>query len=641
MSKKLALNAERLLAEEGPIAVSLDGYQPRRVQQQLATAIEEAIADDSLLIAEAGTGIGKTFAYLVPTLNSGKKVIISTGTKNLQDQLYQKDLPLIRKALALPKKIAILKGRSNYLCKYRIEQIPQENKVLLTKDHLNQLEIIRRQMGKTQFGDTNEIVEIPEDSPVWFYATSTVDNCLGQECPLFKDCYLVKARRKAIEADIIVVNHHLFFADLILKDDGLGDLLPDVDVIVMDEAHQVPEIASQFFGIRISSRQLQELAIDTELEYIREARDAKQLQKASERLKKSIKDMRLAFGENEQRKPWNLLASKESLQKAIQKVSEELTFLRDVLKEHASRSKQLESCWQRAVELLEQFELLTGNTPKAQIHWCEVFSKSFIIHFTPMQVAKQFDGFIKEKSRSWIFTSATLAMNGDFSHFIAQLGLDDARQIKLDSPFDYEKQSLLYLPRYLPDPNDETYTETMLSSVIPVLKSSQGRAFLLLTSHRAVRIAAQRLEQALDYPIFVQGDMGKNQLLEQFKKTQGAILVGTTSFWEGVDVRGAALSCVIIDKLPFVVPNDPVLKARSEQIKQSGGDPFYDYQLPNTAIMLQQGVGRLIRDPLDRGVLMICDPRLITREYGRLLLGSLPKIPKTRDLEKVEAFDFM
>ncbi len=633
--------SEALLAKDGPISKVLTGYEPREIQQKLASAIEQAIADKSLLVAEAGTGVGKTFAYLIPVLNSGKKVILSTGTKNLQDQLYQKDLPLVRKALNVPKKIAILKGRSNYLCKYRIEQIPQENKTLLTKDNLNQLEIIRREMGRTQFGDINEISEIPEDSPVWFYATSNVDNCLGQECPLVKDCYLVKARRKAIESDVIVVNHHLFFADLMLKDDGLGDLLPDVDVLVMDEAHQVPEIASQFFGTRISSRQLQELAIDTELEYIKEVKDAKQLQKAADHLRKNIKDMRLAFGEIEQRAAWVQVAKKKELKVAIEKVLESLTFLRDVLQEHKDRTKQLLACWERAVTFVEQFDLLTGETPESQIHWCEIFSKSFIIHFTPMQVAKQFEVFLKEKSRSWIFTSATLAMNGDFSHFTAQLGLTDATQLKLDSPFDYQKQSLLYLPRYLPDPNSENYTDKMLDAIIPVLQSSQGRAFLLFTSHRAVRIAAEKLKRALDFPIFVQGDMGKNQLLDQFRRTKNAILIGTTSFWEGVDVRGDALSCVIIDKLPFAAPNDPVLKARTEQIKRSGGDPFYEYQLPKTAIMLQQGVGRLIRDPQDRGVLMICDPRLVTREYGRVLLGSLPKMLKTRELQRVQSFEFM
>lgn len=610
---------------------------PREQQQALSMAIEETIQQQKVLIAEAGTGTGKTFAYLIPALMSKKKVVISTGTKSLQDQLFYQDLPFLRKVLAAPIKIALLKGRANYLCKYRIENCLR-TKTVLSQELLSQIEQIRATAPSTRFGETSEIKDIPEDSSVWPQVTSNADNCLGQDCEFYSDCYLVKARRRAMDADIVIVNHHLFFADLSLKQHDFGELLPKTEVFVLDEAHQLPDIAGQFFGERTTSRQLTELTRDTETEVQKIASDLNQVFQVIERLKIAIHTMRTALGEPGLRAPWVTVSAKADLKEAVLHLLDELTFFKEILEKAKERSKGIENCWMRASELCTQFLRLTGETPLDQIHWFEVFSQSFVLHFTPLSIAKEFQLHMNLQAQSWIFTSATLSVASDFTHYKEKMGLEEARSMTFNSPFDYEKQSLLYVPRGLPDPNHKNYTELMIMAILPVLAISKGRTFILFTSHSALKIASTIIEKHIEYPLLVQGTQPKSELLEQYKKLGNAVLLGTGSFWEGIDVRGEALSCVIIDKLPFTMPDDPVQKARSLALRKSGKNPFFVQQLPEATIMLKQGAGRLIRDIQDYGVLVICDPRIVAREYGRIFLQSLPSMPRTRYIEQVEYF---
>ncbi|MFN7097879.1 MAG: ATP-dependent DNA helicase, partial [Gammaproteobacteria bacterium] len=600
-------------------------------------AIEQCIADNGMLVAEAGTGTGKTFAYLIPALLSGKKVIISTGTKTLQDQLFYRDLPRIREGISSPAKIALLKGRGNYICLYHLERNAHQAS-FSSRRVLTDLQYIRAGLNRTQKGEITEFSQVPEDSEVWSYVTSTADNCLGQECAQYTDCYLVKARRKALEADIVVVNHHLFFADLNLKQDKLGELLPNAAVVILDEAHQLPEIASQYFGKHISSRQFLELVHDIEIEQITNAKDMAVLTEQAQALEKTIRDMRLAMGESGQRSPWYRLQNNDELTKAINDVQMAISELDPILQIASERSKGLENCYTRFVEIKLLFTLLTDTNKRPVIHWYETFSHSFVIHHTPQHVAEEFRPHLAAQERSWIFTSATLSVKGEFAHYTDQLGLDSARTLQLPSAFNYAEQALLYVPRYMPDPNDKRFTEAVVNAAIPLINACRGRTFLLFTSHSALKSAAELLASQINFPLLIQGQTGKEKLLKEFCRLGNAVLLGTSSFWEGVDVRGEQLSCVIIDKLPFAVPDDPIFEARINILKQQGREPFTDYQLPEAVITLKQGAGRLIRDITDRGVLMIADGRLVTRDFGAAFLESLPPMTRTREEHKVIDF---
>jgi ATP-dependent DNA helicase DinG len=626
-----------ILGPDGQLARRLPGFAARPQQQEMAEAVAQALADNSLLIAEAGTGTGKTFAYLVPAMLSGQKVIISTGTKNLQDQLFHKDIPLVRDLLGVPVDVALLKGRANYLCHHRL-QLAREEGRFLTRSQTAELQEIGTWSGRTASGDIAELSSLSEDSPLWPQVTSSAENCLGSDCDYLNECFLARARRRAQEADVLVVNHHLLFADMALKDEGFGELLPGANAFILDEAHQLPDTASNFFGTTITANQLLELAHDSIAEEIREASESRDLQVRADKLEKAVRDMRLAFGEALRRGPWKELAGGRELGEAIALVATLLDDLSAGLKSVAARGKGLESCYQRSEVLVERFSLLTGATPEGMIHWYETHSRSFTINFTPMDVAQLFQQQLKAHPCAWVFTSATLAVGESFQHFSDQLGLDGAVTHRWDSPFDYPRQALLYVPPRMPEPNSPGYTAAVVEAALPVLEASRGRAFLLFTSHRALKEAAELLAGRIDYPLLIQGDAPRSRLLEEFRERGNAVLLGTGSFWEGVDVRGEALSCVIIDKLPFASPGDPVLQARIDAMREAGGNPFMDYQLPQAVITLKQGVGRLIRDVQDRGVLVLCDPRLGSKSYGRLFLDSLPAMSKTLKLEVVQRF---
>ena len=631
------MDTTEFFSDNGPLSTVISGYQARSAQVEMATAIADAIDKQQHLIAEAGTGTGKTFAYLVPAILSGKKAIISTGTKNLQDQLFNKDLPIIRKALKVPFIAALLKGRSNYLCSYRLQNAVTST-LGFSKEDAVALAKIKLWAKRTQSGDSSEMAEVNEGDPIWYHATSTLDNCLGQDCPDYSECFLVKARKKAQEADILVVNHHLLCVDWSLRDSGFGELLPNAEVVVIDEAHQLADTASNFLGVTVGAKQLNDLAQDALMEYFKDATDIPALRTACEDLEHEIKDLRLAFGIELKRGEWQDIVSNPKLSGGLQSVKEQMQRLADQLKLASVKTKALESCSKRAEEMLQKLNLILDDRSGKWIRWYETHRKTFTLSLTPLDIASEFHGFMQQHQAAWIFTSATLSIANKFNYFANNLGLNNTLSKSWGSPFDYPNQSLFYHPKGLPQPNDPNFIPLIVEFALPVLQASQGRAFFLFTSHRALNEAAELLAKKIKYPLLIQGSRPKALLLEQFKEAGNAVLLGTSSFWEGVDVRGEALSCVIIDKLPFASPGDPVLKARLEAMTQQGNNPFFEYQLPTAVIALRQGIGRLIRDVTDRGVLMVCDPRLLKKSYGQLFLDSVPPMKRTRDIVDVQEF---
>jgi len=624
-----------LLGSEGPFAKHLPGFAPRAQQQEMAEAVAKTLEKDNLLIAEAGTGTGKTFAYLVPALLCGKKVMISTGTKNLQDQLFHRDLPTVRDALGVSTSIALLKGRANYLCHHRLDLLEGRR---MRVEQQDQLARIRSWRGRTTRGDTAELSEISEDSPIWPMVTSTTDNCLGSECTAYNDCFVMKARKDAQAADVLVVNHHLFFADMALRDEGFGEVLPGVNAFIFDEAHQLPEIASVFFGLNLSGRQIIELGRDALVELHAEAPDEEKAQAAVTRLEKSVRDFRLALGVDTQRAPWATVADSGNVRDAADDLLAALSRLEENLESLAERGKGLERCWRRCLDLQMRMDQFMEGAEHNFIQWFESHSRTFVLHMTPLDIHETFRAYVDRHKSAWVFTSATLAVGESFTHFGRDLGIEDARGECWGSPFDYARQALLYVPTDLPQPNTAEYTDAVVEAALPVIEASNGRTFFLVTSHRALQAVARQLEGNIDYPLLVQGTLPRAELVERFRELGNAVLVGTSSFWEGVDVRGDALSCVIIDKLPFSSPGDPVLQARLDAMKEQGMNPFMDFQVPQAVITLKQGVGRLIRDINDSGILMICDPRLFNKPYGRVFRNSLPPMPVTRDIADVQNF---
>jgi ATP-dependent DNA helicase DinG len=613
-------------------------FKPRRQQLEMARAIHDAMQRTAVLVAEAGTGTGKTFAYLVPALLAGGKVIVSTGTKTLQDQLFDRDLPAVRAALTSGASAALLKGRANYVCLYRLRRAADQGQ-FASREEIFQLKTIERFAAVSASGDRAELAEVPEDAPVWAHATSTRDNCLGQSCPDYGDCFVMRARRNALAADIVVINHHLFFADVVLRDEGVSELLPACNTVVFDEAHQLPETARHFFGESVSSAQLVDLARDARAELRSAGGASPELERLAMRLEKSARDLRLAFGDGATRLAWQQALRVAGFAEAIHEVARSLRALREPLQAQAERSEGLESCARRAGAALATVVRMRETEPVDEVRWVEVFAHTVRLHSTPLSPAELFSRQMDDHPRAWIFTSATLAVGEEFSHFTRELGLAQAATRRWASPFDFGNQALLYVPKGLPaDPNDPAFTDAVIDAALPVLEASGGRAFLLFTTLRALRRAHERLHGRLRYPLLVQGTGSRSELLARFRALGNAVLLGAQSFWEGVDVRGDALSVVVIDKLPFAPPDDPVLAARIEAIKARGGNAFTELQLPQAVLSLKQGAGRLIRDETDRGVLMLCDPRLVSKSYGRQVLKSLPPMRFTRNLPEVTEF---
>lgn len=626
-----------MLGESGPLSKILPGFQPREGQIELAAAVEQAIASSETLVAEAGTGIGKTFAYLAPAMMSGNKVIISTGTKHLQDQLFHKDLPTLRDALKINLDAVLLKGRANYLCHYRLKKALGESAQQGHAEFVG-LKGIELWGADTKTGDKAEHQSLSEDHRLWPRVTSTVENCLGQECPDYNKCFVIKARRAAQDADLVVINHHLFCADLALRDSGFGELLPDAEAIILDEAHQLPEVATRFFGRTLSSRQLQDLTKDTLAELLTDAADMPELLSEVQSLPQTVARLRYAMGREGQKAAWQPLLEKQEFKDSVEELDKQLATLAEDLEAIAERSQGLQVCHRRCLMLREMLVSLQKPQEK-YVHWFETTRQGFLLHQTPLDIAAIFQEYQQGLSSAWVFTSATLAVGKNFSHFCRRLGIEDETDGQWKSPFDYEKNGLLYAPDNLPEPNAPDYTQAVIAAVKPFLEANSGGSFFLFTSYRALQLAAETLVESLDKTVLVQGDAPRPVLLEQFRKAGNAVLLATSSFWEGVDVRGKALSCVIIDKLPFASPGEPVLEARLAAMREQGQNPFMDYQLPQAVIALKQGAGRLIRDVNDQGLLIICDPRLRNKPYGKRFISSLPPMPRTTDFER--SMDFL
>ncbi|HEU4442765.1 MAG TPA: ATP-dependent DNA helicase [Burkholderiales bacterium] len=634
---RLKAGLQRAFAADGLLAAAIEGFKLRPQQLEMAQAIHDAIERTAVLVAEAGTGTGKTFAYLVPALLAGGKVIVSTGTKTLQDQLFDRDLPAVRKALAAGASTALLKGRSNYVCLYRLRRSAAAG--VASREDAAQLRRIERFAAASASGDRADLADVPEDAPVWAHATSTRDNCLGQGCPDYGECFVMRARRNALAADVVVINHHLFFADVVLRDEGISELLPACNTVIFDEAHQLPETARLFFGETVSSTQLMEIARDARAELRAAGGASPELEALANRMEKAARDLRLSLGETVSRYSWAQALRLPGFADSLELVQKALNQIREPLEAQAERSEGLAACARRAATALAGVVRMRETDPAGEVRWVEVFGHGARLHVTPLSSAELFSRQMNDHPRAWIFTSATLAMGEEFGHFTRELGLGQAATRRWASPFDFAQQALLYLPKGLPaDPNDATFTDAVVDAALPVIEASGGRAFLLFTTLRALRRAHERLRGLLSYPLLVQGTGSRSELLARFRSLGNAVLLGSQSFWEGVDVRGEALSVVVIDKLPFAPPDDPVLAARIEAIRAREGNPFTELQLPQAVLQLKQGAGRLIRDDTDRGVLMLCDPRLLSKAYGRQILKSLPPMKPTRSLSEVADF---
>jgi ATP-dependent DNA helicase DinG len=642
---------EAAFAPEGSLARTVPEYRVRPQQLELARRIETAIRAGAVLVAEAGTGTGKTFAYLVPALLYGGKVIVSTGTKTLQDQLFRRDLPAVRKALGVPVSTALLKGRANYVCRHHLERNLADGR-LPTREAVHDLQAIDGFARRSASGDRAGLADVAEDSPAWALATSTRDNCLGQGCAHFRDCFVMRARREALAAEVVVVNHHLFFADVMLRDEGMAELLPACNTIILDEAHQLPGTATLFFGRSVTTGQILDLCRDALAEGLAEAPDAAELRDLVRAADRSARDLRIAVHLKEGRLPAATLERDTAFPEAVERLGATLRRLAGGLGALAERGEGLANCAARAAEIAQHVADWRGGAEEDLVRWAEVHPHSLALHATPLSIAEIFRREVEGSgdasgteghSRAWILTSATLAVDGDFSHFKGLMGLEDAASASWGSPFDYPAQGLLYLPRGLPEPNSTAHTDAVVDAALPVIRASGGRAFLLFTTLRAMRHAHARLREAfqstdMNFPLLLQGQGSRSELLERFRRVGNAVLVASASFWEGVDVRGEALSVVVIDKLPFAPPDDPVLAARLAALKRAGRNAFTELQLPEAALLLKQGAGRLIRDEHDRGALMICDPRLVSRPYGARLLAALPPMRRTRELADVQQF---
>jgi ATP-dependent DNA helicase DinG len=635
---------ERFFSPGGVCAGVLPNWRSRPQQLAMAEAVAQAVAGQKVLLAEAGTGTGKTLAYLIPALLSGGKVVISTGTKALQDQLFHRDLPAARRALKSPVKVALLKGRANYVCHHHLQRNLEDGR-FAHRDDAAWLRKIARFAETTSSGDRAEAEGIPEDATAWQYAISSRDTCLGSECTHFRDCFVMAARKAALDAEVVVVNHHLFFADLWLKDEGVAELLPACNTVILDEAHQLAETAAQFFGETLSVGQLLDLAGDTKRLAAVKAGDFPALRRAAEDLGKAARDLRLAFPQHPIKATIADLGRYAKWPDALESLSTTLDELSKLLESQSERDADLNNCFERAQAV--QATLASWqreDAPEApRVRWLETTMSSLLLHATPLSVGALFGARLGERAQAWILTSATLSVGGDFTHLKSRLGIEGAQTLCVDSPFDYPRQGVLYVPQGLPAPNTAEFTEAVVQTALPVLEISRGRAFILFTSLRALEKARGLLADAFksrgwDFPLLVQGDAPKNELLARFQQAGNAVLLGSQSFWEGVDVPGDALSVVVIDKLPFQPPDDPVVAARIALLEKKGGKPFMEYQLPHAAISLKQGAGRLIRTETDRGVLMICDTRLADRPYGRTLLDALPAMTRTRKLEVVKRF---
>jgi ATP-dependent DNA helicase DinG len=650
-----------VFAPGGPLTRAVSDFEPRHGQARMAAAVARVIERGGVALTEAGTGTGKTLAYLIPAVLSRRRILVSTGTKNLQEQVYLKDVPAVRKALGVPFTATCMKGRANYLCLHRLDEASRDS---ASTAHDMYLPILREWAARTESGDRAELEDVPEDLPVWNDVSATAETCLGTECPRYDECFVTRMRQRAAESDVVIVNHHLLCADAAVRQSDYGEVIPASHVAIIDEAHQLEDVATQYFGFSVSNYRLEDLARDAERALHRrpglERADRDGIIKAIERLRERAEEffVELTFAHRSGDRPRGeervrvnpgslgvLDHPAAQLTGALDLIESTLALLAnrdgnatDAGGDVADQAEELRTLARRAGDIRTELRFLLRAGDPTYVYFVEFRGRGTFLRASPIDVSGIVRELLIDRMHATVLTSATLTVDGRFDYIRGRLGVEECEELRLPSEFDFARQAILYLPPHMPDPRSPEFVTAAGAQVIEILKRTHGRAFVLFTSYAALRAVQAIAEMALSYPIFVQGSAPRTQLLRQFRETPNAVLLATSSFWQGVDVAGEALSCVIIDKLPFASPGDPVTAARIDAIRARNGEPFEEYQVPLAILALQQGLGRLIRHRRDRGVLAVLDPRLRTKGYGRRFLGSLPPAPVVHDLRAVEGF---
>ncbi len=629
-------------ADDGSLADALPAFEPRSSQREMATATADIFEDGGVLLAEAGTGTGKTLAYLVPAILSRQRVLVSTGTKNLQDQIYEKDLPELRSALNVAFTATYMKGRGNYLCLHRFDAMRQSDEPLTTVDRAY-LETLGQWASQTETGDRSEVEDLPDTLPLWKEISATSENCIGVDCPLYDECFVTRMRRRALESDIVIVNHHLLCADASVRQSAYGEVIPSCGYVVIDEAHQLEDVATQYFGVTVSNYRLDELARDVHrvvgADQTLDVQSADDAHRIADRI---TEDARVFFGAllslSTGERTRVLAETMAPVHDAAGSLKASLSELASALERVDQASEDIAALAQRATELRAQLDLLVAAGDPAFVYFLERRGKGVFLRASPIDVSAIIRETVLERHQGTVLTSATLTVDSSFDYIRQRLGLDEALELRLASEFDFRTQTILYLPRRIPDPRDERFPAAVADELVTLLTATHGRAFVLFTSYANLRAVHERLVATLDFPLLVQGTAPRSVLLREFRTTPNSVLLATSSFWHGVDVVGETLSCVVIDKLPFASPGDPITAARMEATAERGGDPFREYQVPLAILSLLQGLGRLIRHRNDRGVLALFDPRIRTKGYGRRFLASLPPAPVTHEVAEVAQF---